>query len=77
MSFWEEDFETAADMVSNEIVDLTFRIECKALAIDHGWALSRSILKLLPWIVDEPNTALHQILVAESGNGWLAPDSGR
>jgi len=48
MSFWEEDFETAADMVSDEIVDLTFRIECKALAIDHGWALSRSILKLLP-----------------------------
>ena len=76
MSFWEEDFETAADMVSDEIVDLTFRIECKALAIDHGWALSRSILKLLPWIADEPNTALHQILVAESGNGWLAPDSG-
>lgn len=76
MSFWEEDAQEQTVSITDEVVDLSFRIQCKALPVDHGWALSQSILHHLPWLPDEPMAALHQILVAESGNGWLSPDSG-
>ncbi len=76
MTFWEEDEDEKLATVSNEIVDLSFRIQCKILPVDHGWELGQAIVKYLPWLPDEPDAALHQILVAESGNGWLSPEGG-
>jgi len=75
MSFWEEDAREQTIVISDEVVDLSFRIQCKALSADHGWALSRAVLAHLPWLQEEPYAALHQILVATSGNGWLSPDN--
>ncbi|HIJ22333.1 MAG: type I-MYXAN CRISPR-associated protein Cas6/Cmx6 [Gammaproteobacteria bacterium] len=74
MPFWEEKKETEYSTISDEVVDLSFRIRCKTLPRDHIWGLSQAILKQLPWFADEPHAALHQILVAESGNGWLSPE---
>ena len=76
MTFWEEEQGQQSIEISDDVVDLSFRIDCKTLPVDHGWALSRAILNHLPWLSAEPNGALHQILVAESGNGWLSPDDG-
>lgn len=76
MSFWEEEQDRQSINVPDDVVDLSFRIQCKTLPVDHGWALSRAILHYIPWLSDEPNGALHQILVAESGNGWLSPEDG-
>jgi len=76
MTFWKEEQNEQSIDIANDVVDLSFRIQCKTLPVDHGWALSRAILHYLPWLSDEPNGALHQILVAESGNGWLSPDDG-
>ena len=76
MSFWEEDEKEQTITIPDDVVDLSFRIHCKALPVDHGWALSQAVLQQLPWLSKEPLAALHQILVAESGNGWLSPDSG-
>lgn len=76
MSFWEEEELQELVEVSDEVVDLSFRIDCKSLPVDHGWALSQAIIRQLPWLPGEPNAALHQILVAESGNGWFSPEKG-
>ncbi|MBT3196231.1 MAG: type I-MYXAN CRISPR-associated protein Cas6/Cmx6 [Gammaproteobacteria bacterium] len=76
MSYWEENPRDQTVAISDEVVDLSFRIQCKALPVDHGWALSQAIQKLLPWLPQEPHAALHQILVAESGNGWHPPEEG-
>ena len=76
MTFWEEDEREQTITVPDDVVDLSFRIQCKALPVDHGWLLNQAILQKLPWLPEEPQAALHQILVAESGNGWLSPDSG-
>ena len=76
MTFWEEDENRKPVTVSNEIVDISFRIQCKALPVDHGWDLGQAIVEHLPWLPHEPTAALHQILVAESGNGWLSPEDG-
>ncbi len=76
MSFWEEDEREQPFTIPKDVVDLGFRIRCQALAVDHGWELGQAIQQLLPWLPQEPQAALHQILVAESGNGWLSPEQG-
>ena len=60
-------------IVSDDIVDLSFKVECKQLPLDHAYALSQTIQKELPWIADEAQVGIHLIHGAESGNGWIRP----
>lgn len=74
--FWQEDDDQGDRIeITDEIQDCLFRIECKSLPLDHGFALREQIISQLPWIVDEPNAAIHQIHVAESANGWMRPEN--
>ena len=72
--FWEEDDSHQVVEADDAIVDLTFRVECRALPVDHVYALSRAIQAQLPWFVDEVGAGLHTIHGAESGNGWYRPE---
>ena len=60
-------------IVPDDIVDLSFKVECKQLPLDHAYALSQTIQKELPWIADEAQVGIHLIHGAESGNGWIRP----
>lgn len=73
--YWEEN-DDDADLVEvpEDVVDLLFAIQCNSLPIDHGELLASSIVQQLPWIVDEPQAAIHQIHVAESSHGWQRPE---
>jgi len=44
--------------------------------VDHAWSLSEAIHAELPWFADEPQTGLHLIYGADSGNGWERPENG-
>ncbi len=68
----EEEFEE--NRLSDDVVDLLFTIRCKSLPLDHGYSLSQAISEILPWVVEEPQAAIHQIHVAESSHGWQRPD---
>jgi len=73
--FWQEDkAEGEAYKVPDDVQDLLFKIDCKTLPLDHGYALSEQIVAHLPWMKDEPLAAIHQIHVAESANGWMRPE---
>jgi len=73
--FWEEDEDkTLPYLAPEDVIDLVFSIKCKTLPLNHAWALSREILKYLPWIEEDPIAGIHQIHVAESNNGWMRPD---
>ena len=73
--FWSEDNDTKNEFViPDEVVDMTFKLECKTLPLDHAQALSDAIHTALPWFGDEARTGLHLIHVAESGNGWYRPE---
>ncbi len=75
MMFWQEDEDKGdAFKVPEHVQDLLFQIDCKTLPLDHGYALSSQISKLIPWIEEEPQSAIHQIHVAESSNGWFRPE---
>ncbi len=73
--YWQEDEDKGETyQVPDDVVDLLFKIECKSLPLDHGFALSQQIIQHIPWIKEESQAAIHQIHVAESANGWLRPE---
>lgn len=70
--FWQEDAPKAHNE-SQASADLTFKIACPRLPIDHAWALMQAVRAALPWLADEPRAALHLVHGAASGNGWSRP----
>jgi len=73
--FWQEDRdEDKPYVVPDDIVDVNYRVDCRALPLDHAHALSRALLAALPWLADEPRAGIHLIHGAESGNGWMRPE---
>jgi len=78
--FWQEETPIDQFRVPDNVVDLSFDVECKELPVDHAYALSSAIIKLSSWIVNDPNIGIHTIHVAGSQNGWERPihnDSNR
>lgn len=73
--YWEEEKPTETFAVPDDVVDLAFDIVCRALPVDHAYALSQAVLAELPWLADEANAGVHPIHVAESGNGWMRPEN--
>lgn len=73
--YWTEDNDAKKEFaVPDDVVDMSFKLECKILPLDHAQALSDAILSALPWFAEEDQTGLHLIHVAESGNGWYRPE---
>ncbi len=72
--FWqEENNDVEHFVVPEDVVDVSFSITCKALPVDHAYALSEAVKTALPWFSGEEQAGLHLIHVAESGNGWERP----
>lgn len=72
--YWEEENDSKVQTASGAVVDVVFRIQCRALPVDHSHALSEAILAILPWFKEEPYAGVHSIHVADSGNGWMRPE---
>lgn len=73
--FWSDDNNAKKEFViPDDVVDMSYKLECKTLPLDHAQALSDAIQAALPWFAQEAQTGLHLIHVAESGNGWYRPE---
>lgn len=70
---WQEKSDDSNFVVPDNILDLSFRITCRELPVDHAWQLYSAILQHLPWLDHEQNACIHSIHVAASGNGWTRP----
>ena len=71
---WEEDKKLQAFVVPDDIADLSFKIECKQIALDHAFNLSEALHNALPWLADEDRAGVHMIHGASTGNGWQRPE---
>jgi CRISPR-associated protein Cas6 len=71
--YWQENQREEPLVVPRDVVDLCFGIRCRELPVDHAWPLRSAVVKILPWIENEPLAAIHSIHVASSGNGWVRP----
>lgn len=73
--YWQEDTEDDRQyQIPTDIVDVSFKIACRALPLDHAHDLWSAVREALPWFDAEPTAGLHLIHGAESGNGWLRPE---
>ena len=73
--YWTENADKEnKPRIPADVVDLSFKLDCKCLANDHVWQLSQAIREVLPWLADEPQAGIHQIHGAESMNGWNRPE---
>ena len=72
--YWldQEDKEKQV-VVPDDVVDLSFKVQCKQLPLDHAFELSQAIQQALPWFAKEEQVGMHLIHGAESGNGWIRP----
>ena len=74
--YWQENEDDPENFqISKDVVDLVFAIKCKTLPLDHGNSLKQAVVQHIPWLVDEPLAAIHQIHMAESSNGWNRPQN--
>lgn len=70
---WEDD-KPESFVVPDDILDLSYKIDCPKIALDHAEALSEALHQALPWFGEEEQAALHLIHGASTGNGWQRPD---
>ena len=73
---WEEDSNDEALAVTADAVDVAFRLSGRWLPVDHASGLREAVVKVLPWLEDEPDAGIHSIHGAASGNGWERPGRG-
>ena len=73
--YWEEDDQNSTNMADNNIVDVSFKVDCKKIAADHSYNLFEAVLKRFPQINDINNLAIHSVYGAESGAGWERPET--
>jgi hypothetical protein len=72
--FWQDqDDEKQQFVVPDNVIDLSFKVQCKQLPLDHAYELSQAIQNVLPWLANEDHAGVHLIHGAESGNGWIRP----
>ncbi len=72
--YWDEDPSEKPVREITEVVDLQFRLQGKAIPVDHMAQLNGEIARLLPWFAAEPRAAIHLLHAAASGNGWYSPE---
>jgi CRISPR-associated protein Cas6 len=74
---WEdEDKQKKEDVVPDDVVDLSFRINCRQIPTTHAYELAQALYQVLPWLEQEPEVGIHQIHGATTGNGWERPPDG-
>lgn len=71
--YWQERADEGSEIIPDDVVDVAFTIACRALPVEHAYALWSAIARALPWLPDEPGAGIHPIHVADSGNGWMRP----
>ena len=73
--YWEEDNTDEVKKIEDKIVDVSFRVDCNKISIDHAYDLFEAVSSKLPIINDIDNLAIHSVYGAESGAGWERPET--
>lgn len=73
--FWNEEDKSNEFIAPDNVIDLSFKVACKQIKLDHAWALTNAVNELLPWFKDDPQSAVHHIYIPQSGNGWERSDT--
>ncbi len=75
--YWTDDTPADDNKYSRSMVDVSIRIECQQIPADHIDTLTQELLKKLPWLSEVENSAVHQIYIPVSANGWERDPTAR
>ena len=70
---WEEEPDAETTARDADVIDIAFRLSGRWLPVEHAVALRTAVVKILPWLEDEPDAGIHSIHGPASGNGWERP----
>jgi len=71
--FWNDENEQQSPLAAPEdVFDIVFKLSGKCLDIDHAYDLSQALSQIIPEACYRQR-GVHQIRMAESGNGWNRP----
>ena len=70
---WQEESDGETAAIAADAVDVAYRLSGRWLPVDHACALRAAVVRILPWLEDEPAAGIHSIHGAASGNGWERP----
>ncbi len=73
--YWHESPEEQEYDVSDEVMDLSFKLIGSSIPVDHAYVLSQTLAEVMPWLAEEPEAGVHLIHVANSANGWQRPEN--
>ena len=73
--FWQDEAGPEAKPGADDIFDLVFKIRGTSLVSDHAFALSTALRDIFDSETCN-RIGVHQIRMAESGNGWTRPQAG-
>jgi CRISPR-associated protein Cas6 len=73
--FWQEEKDPGQYFVPDDVVDLAFSVAGRTLPVDHAYSLAQALARSRPGLEGDERLGIHQIHVAESGNGWYRPES--
>jgi CRISPR-associated protein Cas6 len=73
--YWREEKDTnEAYQAPDDVFDVAFKLTGVRLPVDHAQSLSHAVCAGLTDLA-RPQIGIHQVRVAESGNGWERPSS--
>ena len=72
--FWNEEQKQQTFTAPDNIIDVSFKVKCKQIRLDHAWLLTDAVIALLPWLKNEPQASIQHIYIPQSGNGWTRAD---
>lgn len=74
--YWHEDSDPNEPyQVPDDVFDVAFRLAGSLLAVDHAQPLAHAVCAKLA-AHTHSQIGIHQVRVAESGNGWQRPSTG-
>ena len=73
--YWEEDNQDSSNKTDDNIVDISFKVNCTKISADHACDLFKAVIKRFPKIDKIDNLAIHSVYGAESGAGWERPET--
>lgn len=73
--FWNDEEQLDTYTTPDKIIDVSFKISCQQIKMDHAWLLTDAIHTLLPPLKEDPQTSIHHIYIPQSGNGWTRTDN--
>ncbi|RTZ62548.1 MAG: type I-MYXAN CRISPR-associated protein Cas6/Cmx6 [Gammaproteobacteria bacterium] len=73
--YWQEDKIPDQVDVPDDIIDLSFRIDCPVIPVDHSLMIFKAFSKHISWIRDAQGAGILPLPILHEGNGWYRSEN--